>query len=245
MNERIIGLDIGDVRIGVAVSDPEGIIASPLEVIRRVGYGPDVKRIRAICDQWETERVVSGLPLNMDGSEGFQARKVRDLCDQLTAAGLTVEFQDERLTTVTAEEALISGGMLGQERRNRVDKVAAAIILQQYLDTQREKEAETMSEEFYDYDEEPSVVELIDEETGENVPFEHLATLEYEGKPYICLMPMGEDGEADEEAGVVIMAIETDDEGNEAYVTVEDEVGEKVFAKLLELMEEDDAEDEI
>ena len=108
MNERIVALDIGDVRIGVAVSDPTRTVASPVEVITRVGWGPDTRAIRAICDRYETTQIVSGLPLNMDGTEGFQAGKVRDLCAQLEKAGLTVFFQDERLSTVTAEDSAIA-----------------------------------------------------------------------------------------------------------------------------------------
>lgn len=133
MNERIVALDIGDVRIGVAVSDPTRTIASPVGVITRVGWGPDTRKIKEICDRYETALVVSGLPLNMDGSEGFQAAKVRDLCVQLTKAGLTVVFQDERLSTVTAEDALLEGNVSRADRKGKVDKVAAAIILEQYL----------------------------------------------------------------------------------------------------------------
>ena len=133
VNERIVALDIGDVRIGVAVTDPTRTIASPVEVITRVGWGPDTRKIREICDRFETETVVSGLPLNMDGTEGFQAKKVRDLCAQLEKAGLTVFFQDERLSTVTAEDALLEGSLSRQERKGKVDKVAAAIILEQWL----------------------------------------------------------------------------------------------------------------
>ena len=133
MNERIVALDIGDVRIGVAVSDPTRTVASPVEVITRVGWGPDTRAIRAICDRYETTQIVSGLPLNMDGTEGFQAGKVRDLCAQLEKAGLTVFFQDERLSTVTAEEALLEGNLSRRDRRGIVDKVAAAVILEQWL----------------------------------------------------------------------------------------------------------------
>ena len=133
MNERIVALDIGDVRIGVAVSDPTRTIASPVGVITPVGWGPDTRKIKEICDRYETALVVSGLPLNMDGSEGFQAAKVRDLCAQLTKAGLTVVFQDERLSTVTAEDALLEGNVSRADRKGKVDKVAAAIILEQYL----------------------------------------------------------------------------------------------------------------
>lgn len=141
MNERIVCLDIGDVRIGVAVSDPTGTIASPVEVIRRVGWGPDVRKIREICDRFDTDQVLSGLPLNMDGSEGFQAQKVREFCAQLQSAGLNISFQDERLSTVSAEDALIEGGVSRGGRRQVVDKIAATVILQQWLEEQKHKEA--------------------------------------------------------------------------------------------------------
>ncbi len=134
MNERIVCLDIGDVRIGVAVSDLTGTIASPVEVITRVGWGPDTKKIAAVCERYGTNRILSGLPRNMDGSEGFQTQKVRDLCAQLEKAGLIVRYQDERLTTVLDEDALITGGVRRENRKKVVDKVAAAVILQSWLD---------------------------------------------------------------------------------------------------------------
>ncbi|MBQ1945497.1 MAG: Holliday junction resolvase RuvX [Clostridia bacterium] len=137
---RIVALDVGDRRIGIAVCDEMRIIASPHSVYTRVGFGPDVKHIKAICDQMGTKDVLCGLPRNMDGTEGFQSQKVRALAEQLEKAGLNIFYQDERLTTVTAERALIEGGMHRQERRGTVDKVAAAVILQQYLDTLRNQE---------------------------------------------------------------------------------------------------------
>ena len=137
MNERILALDIGDVRIGIAVSDPSRTIAAPLEVLRRVGWGPDTRYIKALCDKYETTQVLSGLPLNMDGSEGFQAQKVRSFCAQLEKVGLTVIFQDERLTTVVAEDALLEDNMSRADRKKTVDKIAAAVILQQWLDEQK------------------------------------------------------------------------------------------------------------
>ena len=154
-------------------------------------------------------------------------------------------YQDERLTTVTAEHALLEDNMHRAERRQNVDKVAAAIILQQYLDSQvqnttptgHESEENTMT-----MDNESNIIELIDDETGATVPFEHLATIEHEGEYYIALMLIEEDAN-DEEGEVVIMKIEADDEGNECYVCVEDEdLQETVFEKFLQLMEE--AEDE-
>ena len=137
---RIVALDVGDRCIGIAVCDEMRIIASPHSVYTRVGFGPDVKHIKAICDQLGTKDVLCGLPRNMDGTEGFQSQKVVALAEQLENAGLNIFYQDERLTTVTAERALIEGGMHRQERRGTVDKVAAAVILQQYLDTLRHQQ---------------------------------------------------------------------------------------------------------
>ena len=139
MNERIVCLDIGDVRIGVAVSDPTGTIASPVEVIRRIGWSPDAKKIREICERYQTNRILSGLPLNMDGTEGFQARKVRDFCAQLEKSGLQVVFQDERLSTVSAEDALIEGNVSRSGRKQVIDKIAASVILQQWLDARKNR----------------------------------------------------------------------------------------------------------
>ena len=134
---KIVALDVGDVRIGIATCDEMRLIASPHSVYTRVGYGPDVRHVKALCDSLGTKDVLCGLPRNMDGTVGFQAKKVLALAEQLEKAGLNVFFQDERLTTVTAERALIEGGMHRQDRRGTVDKVAAAVILQQYLDTLR------------------------------------------------------------------------------------------------------------
>ena len=139
---RVIALDVGDVRIGVAVSDPTGTIAQPLEVYRRVGYGPDSKYVKALCDRFETDQVLLGLPLNMDGTLGGQAQKAQDFGRVLEERmGLTVFYQDERRTTVTAESVLISGNVRREDRKLYVDKLAAAVILEQWLATQsRQKE---------------------------------------------------------------------------------------------------------
>lgn len=144
MAGRVIALDVGDVRIGVAVSDPTGAIAQPLEVYRRVGYGPDSRYVKALCDRYETDRVVLGLPLNMDGTLGAQAQKAQDFGRVLQEKmGLNVSYQDERMTTVTAEQVLIGGNVRREDRRLYVDKLAAAVILEQWLASQsRQKEDE-------------------------------------------------------------------------------------------------------
>lgn len=140
MTGRVVALDVGDKRIGVAVSDPTRAIASPLETYTRVGYGPDTRYVKALCERYETLEVLLGLPLNMDGTAGAQAEKTRAFGKALGEAGLKVFYTDERLTTVTAHRALIEGNMRREERKLHVDKVAAALILEQWLLQQAEKE---------------------------------------------------------------------------------------------------------
>lgn len=136
MNERVIALDVGDVRIGIAVSDPTGTIAQPLEVYRRVGWGPDSRYVKALCERYETNRVLLGLPLNMDGTLGGQAQKAQAFGEVLAKLELDVFYQDERMTTVTAEKVLIGGNVRREDRKQYVDKLAAAVILEQWLASQ-------------------------------------------------------------------------------------------------------------
>lgn len=141
MTQRVIALDVGDVRIGIAMSDPTGTIAQPLEVYRRVGWGPDSRYVKALCDRYGASRVLLGLPLNMDGSLGPQAQKAQAFGQVLEKLGLHVLYQDERMTTVTAERVLIGGNVRREDRKLYVDKLAAAVILEQWLASQgRQKE---------------------------------------------------------------------------------------------------------
>lgn len=133
---RMIALDVGDVRIGVAVSDPLGMIAQPVEVYRRVGYAPDCRYVQGLCQRFETNSVLLGLPLNMDGTHGSQADKAMAFGDVLKKAGIEVCYQDERMTTVTAERVLIDGSVRREDRKLYVDKLAAAVILEQWLASQ-------------------------------------------------------------------------------------------------------------
>lgn len=131
---RVLCLDIGDVRIGVAVSDPLGISTNGIETHRSEGQERDVLYFSEMAKNRACERIVLGLPLNMDGTEGDRAEKVRAFGTALeTAAGIPVDYEDERLTTVEAEEMLIEAGLSRQERRKIIDKVAAEIILRDYL----------------------------------------------------------------------------------------------------------------
>lgn len=132
-SKRVLALDVGDVRIGVAVSDESRIIAQPLEVYKRVGYTPDCRYVKELCQRYDTDLVLLGLPLNMDGTRGPQAQKAMAFGQVLADAGLTVFYQDERMTTVTAERVLIGGNVRREDRKNYVDKLAAAVILEQWI----------------------------------------------------------------------------------------------------------------
>ena len=135
---KILAVDYGDSRTGLAISDKSELLATPITPqIQERSMGKVAAAVCAAAAAQGAERIVLGLPRNMDGSEGFQAQKVRQFMEKLQEAGLPVAFQDERLSTVSAHEALIAGGMRREERKGTVDKVAAAVILQQYLDKNR------------------------------------------------------------------------------------------------------------
>ena len=252
---RVICLDIGEKRIGVAVTDPLDLTAQGVETLWSKGTEHDVARVLELCRQYETNRILCGLPLNMDGTAGFQAERIRAFADRLVEEGMHVRFQDERLTTKLARDVLLQADVRRGKRKEVIDKLAATYILQSFLDAGgwRDEVQEHkiylrgvwhMSEnENLDLNmEAEDVVELVDED-GNEVRFEHLMTLEHEGKAYICLVPIDpmEDVAEDE---MVIMRIETDEEGNDFYSTIEDDAElDAVFEKYLEIAEADDEEE--
>lgn len=136
---RKLALDVGDVRIGIATSDIMGIIASGYETYVRKGGAADYEYIAAFVKAHDVDEVVVGLPVNMDGTEGARAELTRAFAEELESylGGIPVKFQDERLTTVQAERMLIQGGVRRDKRKKVIDKVAATLILQAYLDSRR------------------------------------------------------------------------------------------------------------
>lgn len=134
---RALGIDPGSKRIGLAVSDRSGTVASPLTVLQRSrSRRHDDAEIARIVREEEVEVVVVGLPLNMDGSEGAAAKAAIAEARRLaTVVGVPVELHDERRTTVSADRSMLDAGLNAVERRRRVDKVAAAIMLQSWLDS--------------------------------------------------------------------------------------------------------------
>lgn len=134
---RIIGLDIGDVRIGVAVSDPLGITAQGREVLCVSSPQKDIAAIKNIVNETAAVRIVAGLPLDQNGEIGSQAEKVLNFVETLrNALDIDIVTQDERFSTAAAERALIGANMRRNKRKNVIDMVAAQHILQTYLDRQ-------------------------------------------------------------------------------------------------------------
>ena len=140
---RILGLDVGDRTVGVAVSDPLGIIATGVTTIERVGIRKDTGRVIDYIREYDCSLVVMGLPLNLDDSDSVQTEKVRAfremLENKLRSLGplskVKVVWQDERYSTAEAEEVLIDAGMSREDRKKIIDRQAAIVILQRYLDS--------------------------------------------------------------------------------------------------------------
>ncbi len=128
-------LDVGQKRIGIALSDSMGWTAQGHSVLQRTS-GDDMARISALCSENEVETIVVGFPLNMNGTEGPKAMEIKEYARELAEyTGLRVELWDERLTTVTAEKILIQADVSRRKRKQVIDKMAATVILQSYLDS--------------------------------------------------------------------------------------------------------------
>jgi len=138
----VVGIDLGTRRVGVAVSDPGGVVASPYEVVQRSGdVARDRWRIKEIVDEVEAVVVVVGLPLSMDGSVGRAASAALEEAAALreVLVPVPVETFDERLTTVSADRSMMQFKMKADARRRVVDKVAAAVMLQAWLDSRENR----------------------------------------------------------------------------------------------------------
>lgn len=140
-NRRVLALDVGERRIGVAMSDMTATLSSPLTTVNGRVVERAIEQIVALVRQHEVQEVVVGWPLNMNGDVGPQAQRVRAFADKLEAAlGKTVILFDERLTSVVAEQILRDMGVRPEKRRERIDEIAASVILQDFLEQRRTSE---------------------------------------------------------------------------------------------------------
>ena len=143
---RIIGLDYGTKTVGVALSDALGITAQPVETITRKEENKlrhTLQRIEELIGEYEVGQIVLGLPKNMNATEGERVEKTKEFADKLARrTGLPVAFMDERLTTVAADRTMMEVGVRRENRKSVIDKIAAVLILQGYLDLQAQGKAE-------------------------------------------------------------------------------------------------------
>jgi putative holliday junction resolvase len=132
---RKLGLDIGERRVGVAVSDPSARVATPVAVLDARKLAADITPLARLIEDYEADEIVVGLPLSMNGTECAHAKTVRRVAEELSARlGIPVAYQDERLSSTAAERAMAEAGADSRKRRGSVDMVAAALLLQTYLD---------------------------------------------------------------------------------------------------------------
>ena len=137
---RLIALDIGRVRTGIAASDAAATIASPVKVLPSQEVFDNARSFRNILEDYEPELIVVGLPVSMDGEENEHAKWVRERAEAISAAlDIPVEYQDERLSSTQAKNIMREGGLSERDMRGKLDMVAAAIILQTYMDSLREE----------------------------------------------------------------------------------------------------------
>lgn len=136
---RIMGLDVGDKTVGVAISDELGISANPITVIKRTeSIKKDIAEVRRLAEEYSVGRIVVGMPLMLDGSVGIQAQKVEEFIEALKRrTRIPVVTWDERLTTTTAERVLLEADQSRAKRKRVIDKLAASVMLQSYLERQR------------------------------------------------------------------------------------------------------------
>jgi putative Holliday junction resolvase len=135
MMGRLLGLDVGEKRVGLAISDKTLTLARPLSTLTRASKLEDFQKIKLICAQNQIDKIVCGLPKTLRNEEGLQAQRVRRYADQLTASiGLPIEFWDERFSSMDAEERLAQASRK-KRAKGDIDSAAAAIILQEYLDS--------------------------------------------------------------------------------------------------------------
>ncbi len=267
--ERFLCLDIGDKRIGVAVSDPFNTYALPVETYNRKNLKTDLEHIAFLVKEKGISALVCGLPVNFDGTDSIQTTRAKFFIDKLSEL-LKIEIfsVDERCTSIEAEETLISQGKSREERKQFVDSLAATSILQGFLNdknrkinkgdvkmSDKEKNCTCGCDDSCDCEHEhehdcdcdcqceDEIVELTTED-GKKLKFYFVGTIEYKGKNYSAFEPAEQiDGIEDDD--LIIFELSGDDEETADLLPVEDEaLLDEVFEEFCRLLEEDEAAEE-
>ena len=249
IEKRVIAFDIGDKRIGVAISDPFNEYAMPCETYFRTGkFSLDVEAIAKLSKERGVGTIVCGMPVNFDGSRSVQTDKTEKFVEALKALSeLPVELEDERFTTMQAREVQIAGGVKRGERKKSVDSIAASYILESYLARKKaenkKSEEKTMKENFNEEElQEENIIELEDDE-GNVTPFAHIGTIEYKGAWY-CFFQKAEPETEDEEDEVVVFLLQGEGEEQVLLPIEDDQLMDEVFAEFCKEYEAYENSDE-
>lgn len=252
IKKRAIAFDIGNKRIGVAISDPFNEYAMPCETYTRIGnFQKDVAAVAKIAEERGVGVIVCGLPFNFDGSESIQTVKTREFIDALREkTNLPIELEDERFTTMQARETQIMGGVKRGDRKKTIDSIAASYILESYLAREKNKnkkleESQMIeNEELYeeDFDEESRIFEL-EADDGTIEKLYHIATIEYKGEKYCCFQKAEPETE-EEEDEIIIFALKGEDDEAMLLPLEDEQLLDEVFAEFCHQYEdyEDDGD---
>ncbi|CAB1128953.1 pre-16S ribosomal RNA maturation enzyme (modular protein) [Candidatus Hydrogenisulfobacillus filiaventi] len=248
MPGRVLALDVGQRRVGVAVSDETGLIAQPLPpLVRAPALEDDVRAIAALADRWQAAEIVVGWPVNLNGSVGPQAEAVRPLAEALQRVR-PVRLWDERLSTRGAERLLIAQNVRRERRRQLIDGMAAVWILQGYLDHRHQFETgvtgmaddkDLFNPGEGEAEQEDEVIVLTDED-GHEHEFVVVDVIEVESREYAILLPI--DAPEEEEAEAVILRLEKDADGDDILVDIDDEAEWEKVAQVYENMLDEEEE---
>ncbi len=239
IQKRAIAFDIGDKRIGVAVSDPFNEYAMPCETYWRThNFENDVAAIAKIATDRGVGVIVCGLPFNFDGTESIQTEKTQRFIDALKEkTNLPIVVEDERFTTMQARETQIAGGIKRENRKKTIDSIAASYILESYLNREKNKKTEvSMSNEKEFYEEEDRIIE-VEADDGTTEKLYHIATIEYRGGTYCCFQKAEPESE-EEEDEVVIYALKGEGEDALLMPVDDEQTLDEVFAEFCHQYEE-------
>ncbi len=230
MEKRIIAFDVGDKRVGVAVSDPFNAYAMPCETYVRTGEAEaDAEALAKIAREKGVGTIVCGLPVNADGTESEQTEKTRLFVALLSEKAKTeIVFEDERYTTAMAKNDQLAAGISLKDKKRSIDSLAAAYILDGYLSKRKEKEK--MTETFDEDYEEENIIELEDDE-GNTEKFLHVGTIEYKGNWY-CFFQKAEPETEEEEDEVVVYLLQGEEDDQKLVPIEDDSLMDEVFAEF-------------
>ena len=246
IGKRAIAFDIGNKRIGVAVSDPFNEYAMPCETYTRTGdLERDAEALVKIALGRSVSVIVCGMPVNFDGTESVQTVRTQRFIEALKSkTDLPIVLEDERFTTMQARETQIMGGVKREDRKKTIDSIAASYILESYLSKEKQKnkkaeEKAIMNKEFNEeiYEDEEDRIFELEADDGSVERLYHIATIEYKGAMY-CIFQKAEPETEEEEDEVVIFALVG--EGDDAVLNpIEDEqLLDEVFAEFCHQYEE-------